>query len=342
MESRLVKDDDWKDSLFILRKEGDTEMITFPKNVESFADNLLMISLVRVAVLNKWTIQLSTKELDTKVFDSAENAFFAGFVGAACQGKTGAYQKGTTRFSKGIAAFQTFSVESELGKVTWLRTGGLDNLLARLSGMKGFTKDYWSLRGTIAAIFRLIKPVTVTDLKTYFLPKSEVMKHIKTKLPYNNGGIFRSEEIAYLSAGYSSTESDLNDFLMKLDKPTEEFVKNFSKEYAPIKTKIEAAERTIKLIAVSRSKVLFPEGKKKGTTKFKKLPLEDKIDIVKEDKVQLFEPESLPGIKIETESKENIGSVKWRTVAYKTAYTNPLAREVIDSWYIKFASEEDD
>jgi len=342
MESRLVKDDNWSDSLFILRKEGNQELITFPKNLESFADNLFMISLLQIAILKQWTIQLSTKSLDTSVFESAEGPFFAGFVAAACQVKTGAYIHGNTRYSKGVASFQTFSVEKKHGKVAWLRTGGLDNLLARLSGMKGFTKDYWSLRGTIAAIYRMIEPIEVDHLQSYFLPKSEVMKHIKTKLPYNNGGLFRSEEIAYLAGGFQSTETLLSEFLLRLENPSEDFVKNFEAEYAPIKTAIENAERGVRLLAVNRSKLLFPAGTKKGILKFKKLTLEEKLEKLSEDKPQLFEPISLPRLTKQRESQRKEGTPQWRAEVFGTLYTNNLAKDVIDSWYDKFFSSEED
>jgi len=139
--------------------------------------------------------------------------------------------------------------------------------LARLSDMKGFTREYWGLRGTLAALLKTIKPAKVSDLKTYFLPKSEVMKHIKTKLPYENGGLFRAEEISYLSAGFSDTKNDLNEFIMKIENPTEEFIMEFQKEYAPIKTRIEQAEQSIRLLAVNRSKKTLPSWKEEEHTK---------------------------------------------------------------------------
>jgi hypothetical protein len=340
MESRLVKDSDWKDSLFILRKDGDTELITFPKNMDSFADNLFMISLLRLAVLKKWTIQLSSKELDVKVFDSVEGPFFAGFIAGACLKETGTCIKGSTRYSKGVASFQSFSVEKKIGKHPWLRTGGMDNLLSRLSGMKGFTKEYWGLRGTLAAIFKTIVPIQVTDLETYFLPKSEVMKHIRTKLPYENGGLFRSEEIAFLSQGYSTVKEQLNAFLVKLDQPTQEFAENFVSEYTPIKTAIENIDKQIRLLAVNRSKILFPQGNKKGIKKFKAMSLEDKLEVVSDDKPDLFLPESLPRISRTAESNLKEGSSAWRTAVYGEPYNHPLVKDIVDSWYTKFYSDE--
>jgi hypothetical protein len=340
MESRLVHDSDFKDSLFILKKEVAGSYITFPKNIESFADNLFMISLLKLATHKKWTIQLSTKELDTKVLDSAEGAFIAGFIAASCLTTTGEYVSGTTRFSKGVSAFQSFSVEKKYGKVAWLRTGGMDNLMQRLSGMKGFTKDYWGLRGTLAALLKMIDPVEVSNLKTYFLPKTEVMKHIRTKLPYENGGLFRPEEIALLHNGCTQVKGQLDEFLLKLDHPTEEFVKNFVSEYAPIKTAIERIDSMVRLLAVNRSKVLFPPGNKKSTKKFRAMNLEDKLSDLASEKPELFAPESLPGIRRVKESNLKVASPQWKSAVYGEDYNNEAIKDVIDSWYSKFWSED--
>jgi hypothetical protein len=142
--------------------------------------------------------------------------------------------------------------------------------------MKGFTKDYWAIRGSIAAILKTIKPIEVDDLKTFMLPKSEIMKTIRTKLPFENGGLFRTEEISYLNTRYSAVSRLIMEFTSKLDNPTEEIAKDFSIEYNPVKIAVERVEKEIKLLTVNRSKILFPAGKKKSIVKFKSKSLEEK------------------------------------------------------------------
>jgi len=332
MESRMIKDSDWKDSLFIMRDESGEKLITFPRNVESFADNLFMISLVRLCVLMQWKIQLSTRDMDTSVFESPENGFFAGFIAGACMKQTGERVIGNTRFSKGIAAFQSYSVEKEFGKLPHLRTGGMDSLLQRLSQMKGFTKDYWGIRGSLAAIFKLIRPIPVTELKSFLLPMQEIKKNIRTKLPYENGGLFRTEEIAYLGERYLKQKTRLQEFLAKLENPTEDFARSFIAEYTPIKTGLERIDTEIRLIAVNRSKVLFPAGNKKSILNFKKKTLDEKLEEVLENHESLFAPESLPGISKDGDSQKKEMSTEWREDVYSSYSTEPAA-EVIDSWY---------
>jgi hypothetical protein len=292
-----------------------------------------MITLLQLCSLLKIKVQLSTASMETSVFESSEAPFFAGFVAAASGIETGSYYKGSTRYSKGYSSFQTFSVEKAYGKVPWLRTGGMDNLLMRLSVMKGFTKDYWGIRGSLAALFRMVKPVKVTDLRSYFMPKSEVMKHIRTKLPFENGGLFRPSEIAYLSQRYHEAKTQIDSFLVELDNPSEEFIKKFSQRYAPVKTIVESVEREVRLISVNRSKVLFPQGQKKSIIAFKKKSLEDKIEILMEKHESLFTPESLPGISKDTTSQKVWGSTEYLSESYKIMAKNELASEVIESWY---------
>jgi len=340
MESRMIKDSDWKDSLFIMREESGQKLITFPRNIESFADNLFMISLIRLCVLMQWKIQLSSKEMEVSVFESAENSFFAGFIAGACRRTTGERVIGNTRFSKGIAAFQYYSVEKQYGKLPHLRTGGMDSLLQRLSLMKGFTKDYWGLRGSIAAILKFIKPLPVDELKTFLLPIQEIKKNIRTKLPYENGGLFRTEEIAYLGNRYSKQKTKLQEFIAKLENPTEDFAKSFIAEYTPIKSSLERIDNEIRLIAVNRSKVLFPAGKKKSIIKFKEKTLDEKLEEVMENHENLFAPESLPGISKDGDSQKKVGSADWREDVY-SSYSEEPAAEVIDSWYSLLSSQDE-
>jgi hypothetical protein len=339
----MVKDSDWKDSLFIIRTESDDTLITFPKNIESFADNLFMISLIKLCVLMQWRIQLSTCELPVSVFDSTEGAFFAGFIAAACLKETGERIKGNTRFSKGASAFQSFSIEKKYGRVVHLHTGGMDSLMQRLSAMKGFTKDYWGLRGSLAAILKMIRPIPVSSLKSYMVSKQEILKSIRTKLPYENGGLFRTEEIACLNIRYTKAREAINEFIALLDNPTDDLAAHLMERFSRVKTLIEKVDGEVKLLAVNRSKILFPVGSKKSIMKYKAKSLEDKLMELDDTKLDKFRPESLPGIGRDTASQSEFGTLKWRKETY-SSYLYEATKELIDSWYNTFESsvEEDE
>jgi hypothetical protein len=322
MESRAVKDSDWKDSLFILKREGNTTYVTIPKNLESFADNLFMIALLKHMINRRWILQVSTKELPTSVFETSEAAYFAGFVAQSCLETTGECIKGISKFSKGARAFQTFSIEKKYGKQSYLRTGGMDSLLKRLSVMAGFTKDYWGLRGTIAAIWREATPCRVTNLETYLRPKQEILKVIKTKLAYENGGLFRPEEIAYLDEKYADTKQAITQFVNRLDKPSEDLATNFDKEYAKVKTLVDQCDNAMKTIGASRAKTLFPQGKKKKDINYRKKQLAEKITDIESDEILIsFLPEALPGInRVGTIDNQNINNPQVRSRLYLGSY----------------------
>jgi hypothetical protein len=74
--------------------------------------------------------------------------------------------------------------------------------------------------------------------------------------------------------------------------------------------------------------------------KFKAMSLEDKLEVVSDDKPDLFLPESLPRISRTAESNLKEGSSAWRTAVYGEPYNHPLVKDIVDSWYTKFYSDE--
>jgi hypothetical protein len=219
----------------------------------------------------------------------------------------------------------------------------MERLTKRLSVMKGFTKEYWGLRGSLAALFKMCTPVKVTNLETYMRSKSEILGTIRTKLAYENGGVFRPEEIAYLGEKYASVKSAVNEFVAGLDHPTEDLAQNFDRLFAPIKTRIEQCDREVRVVSANRAKILFPIDKKKRSLKFKKLSLAEKLSEIPSEKEIEFTPESLPGISVLSTSQAKWSSLKWKQEVYGSLYSeSPTVKEVIDSWYANFASSEDD
>jgi len=204
--------------------------------------------------------------------------------------------------------------------------------------MKGFTKDYWGLRGSIAALIKLVQPIEVTNLNTFMASKTDIKKTIRTKLPFENGGLFRTEEISALGAKYSKVSELLNAFTAKLEHPTEEFAQNFGSEYNPVKTAMDQVDKDLKMLAINRSKVLFPAGKKKSLAKFKAKTLDEKLEEVVEKHENLFVPESLPGISRDGTSTGDVGSPQWKKASY-SCYSNTYAKEIIDSWYLSHSTE---
>jgi hypothetical protein len=249
-------------------------------------------------------------------------------------------ESGSTKYAKGIKAFQCFSVEKALGKPAHLRTGGMDKVTERLSEMKGFTKEHWGLRATIVSIFKQVTPVTVTHLETYFKSKNEIMKNIKTRLQYENGGCYRPEELTYLADRYSTAKEALSTFLTRLDAPTEDLAKTFSEQYGRVKLRIDAADNDIKANLAARARILFPQNKTKKSIAWAKASITEKLQDLSEEKLAVFRPESLPGISTKVTSLDFKSSPNAFILAKYGDDQEETADEVISSWFTNFESPE--
>jgi hypothetical protein len=286
---------------------------------------------------------LSSVELPKAVLETKEGAFFAGFVSGSLRDKTGPIESGSTKYSRGVRAFQIFSVEKTQGKSRHLKTGGLDSLTERLSSMKGFTQAYWGLRANLVTLFKSLKPITVSDLGTYVKSKEELQKTIKTRLHFENGGCYRPEELSYLSDRYSATKGMLNAFLARIERPDDELAAHFDELYAPVKTAIETADNEIKANLASRARILFPNDNKKRTQTWAKKPLSEKLSDLSDDKKKEFMPETLPGISalpipVEGDTNERNNAIRRRY----SGSQSQLIQEVVLSWYANFDSSLDE
>jgi hypothetical protein len=340
MAARGINESEWTDSLFVVKQDGPVNKVTVPKNIEAFSESLIMMSLLKIFEIKQWQPVLSTKELPKAVLETKEGAFFAGFVSGALRSETGPINDGTSKYAKGVKAYQTYSVEKAFGKARHLKTGGMTRVTERLSVMKGFSQEYWGLRGSIVTLFKSLPPAKVTNLETYMLSKSELMKNIKTKLHYENGGCYRSEELAFLSIKYFIAKSALTGFISRLDNPTEDLAKRFDQEYAPVKALVDTADNEIKANLASRARVLFPQDKKKSTITWAKLPLTEKLLTLSEEKKKAFYPETLPGIMVSPEIRSEYEDLEsFVSARYPQVAKNESIKEVVFSWFSTFEEE---
>jgi hypothetical protein len=275
------------------------------------------------------------------VLDTREGAFFAGFVSASLRDETGEMETGSTKYCKGIKAYQTYSLEKAYGKCKHLRTGGMDKVTERLSSMKGFTQSWWGLRSTIVALFKGLRAARVTRLETYVKSKNELLKTVKTRLQYENGGCYRPEELTYLGARYLDAKTTLNNFLSQLDTPSENLAKRFDAVYAPVRQAVEAADNEIKANLAARARILFPQDKRKKSQTWSKMTLTEKLLDLPEDKLELFRPETLPGITAMTTDVSKADMDAYLGSRYRTCPKTDTIKEVISSWYSTFEASEE-
>jgi hypothetical protein len=344
-----IKVSDWNKSIFKTKQDGTNVKVTIPKNAESHADNLFFITILKCFALLRWVPVLSETELPPSVLETKESPFFSGFVAAAATGEVGDRETGTSKWCKGFQSYQLWCVNNDhtVSSAPYMRHGGVEDVTAKLSGMKGFTKEYWGLRGSISAIFKsLPRAAARVDLNSYMKSKEEILKNvIRRKLPHENGGVFRPDEIAYLNERYAQTKQLMEQFVSDLNDPEEGFAAEFGDKYGVIRVAVKSIEAEIGPLVGSRAKVLFPVSKKKGILTWAKKPLEDKMDhdfLEKHDK--LFMPASLPGIDITpTKTTEVIGTQEWINAKYRFDASYGLTIEkLVSSYYTLVASRADE
>jgi hypothetical protein len=342
--ARNVSGTQWNETIFVSHQDNDKTFVTVPRNIEDYRTSTMMMAILKIFELKNWIPALSTKDLPVAVLETKEGSYFAGFVSAATRKETGRLEQGTSKYTRGIRAFQTYCVEQKYGKARHLKTGGLDSLNKRLSEMKGFTTQWWGLRSTITALFKSLKPIKVSDLETYVRSKEELLKTVKTRLACENGGCYRPEELRYLADRFKTVKGTLSVFLARIERPNEELAEHFDELYAPVKTLVDAADSEIKANLASRARILFPNDNKKKTQQWAKKTLAEKLLDLSEDKLAEFMPETLPGIQALPVSVEGNSQQKSNAISrrYAPSADNESASEVITSWYSTYDSSLQD
>jgi len=341
-QARSVGTTDWNKTLFLSHNKDGKVYVTVPKNIETFMENLLMISILKLFEYKNWIPVLSETELPSAVLETKDGAFFAGFVGAADLLETGPMNTGTSKYSKGAKAYQLYCVQKAFGKSTHLRTGGMDKLRGILTEMKGFTKNYWSFRQTIINLFNEIPVARVTHLETYMKSKADIMKGIKTKLAYDNGGVYRPEEIAYLNDYFRTEKRQLEEFLLLLDHPSRDLAENWQQRYGVVATALKRVDEACRATGAARARVLFPSDKRRATLQFLKLSLTEKIQTFAPERKALFAPETLPGISAvgDARPQDAIGSHAWIQGMYPDIQQD-TGVAVLSTWYRTFHQPEE-
>jgi hypothetical protein len=182
-------------------------------------------------------------------------------------------------------------------------------------------------------IFKSLPAARVTHLETFMRSKSDIMKDIKTKFAYANGGLFRPEEITYLDSRYHDAKEVLDRFLTDLSTPTAELAAHFNDRYSAVKSAIRRCDDEIRLCASSRARIAFPNSKRKADILFSKRPLAEKLALMTDTSRGQFTPETLPGLTRTGNSTQVIGSNLFKAECYASIGDNELQMSVVDTWF---------
>jgi len=336
--ARGLKETNWQARLFVPHKEDGTYLFPIPKNIIEFKDNLMMITILKIADILGYEIIDSEEELPTQVLKTDKAGYFAGYTAAANEQVLGARIKPSGQWERGYLCKQTEAILADVGNRNAHIRRVEHNPGKILSDMGGFTKKYWGLRGDLATLFKSLPTPKVDDDSkyTYMLSGGELVgKIIRKKLPYENGGIFRKEELQYLNRYYSIPKSCLEKIQRNSQKPTKEFFDSFWTELNKITEDSKLIEKELGTLYASRAKYLFRTGSKKKTDiQWSKKPLDAKLEeMSKEHFIEYFSPKNLPGFPrvIATEANandpsfENYITQKWKLQRDGDLYAEKLA-----------------
>jgi hypothetical protein len=276
-------------------------VLPVPKNLSDFTDNLVMITILQIVKLQKWTIVSSPIEMRTAAFKTEKAMYFAGFVSKSYDEFVGPRIKASNLYEKGQLAAQTKAVLASVGKRNAHIRKVEHSPGGHLSEMKGFTKELWGIRGSLSNLFNQLPlpKVADIDLPSYMFSGGEILgKMVKTRLPFENGGVFRPTELDYFRKKYQAEIKLLADLQVDCRNPTKDFALNFWERVDEVTKASGAIEKALGAVYAQRAKFLFRSGsKKKNDLKWAKQSLEEKLNQMTSEEIKkFFDPCNLPGL----------------------------------------------
>jgi hypothetical protein len=303
-DARGVKETEWRDKLFCPHTDAGTVYVPVPNNIADFSDNLLFISILKAIEAKRWKIIISTQTLAANVLKTEKGMYFAGYVAMSLQDYAGTRIKPSNLFEKGQVARQTEAVLAHVGRQNAHIRRTPHSIGKVLADMSGFSRQYWGLRSTISAIFKdppLFKDLPLPEVDyvaSFMLSGGELVgKIIRRTLPYQNGGVFRKEELQYLDRYYSTEKRSMEKIHKECQDPSEDFAKDFYGHVDTLTDICKRIERDLGTLFAQRAQVLFRSGsRKKSDIKWAQKSIDEKLlGISEENYTRLFCPTNLPG-----------------------------------------------
>jgi hypothetical protein len=296
--ARGIKETDWQSRLFVLHEMDSQTWLPVPRNLADFSENLLMITILKIATSLGWSIHMSEVDLPSSVLKTDKGMYFAGYTSMALSKETGHRIKPSNLYEKGQLRCQTDAVIESVGtRNTHIRK--VEHSPGKiLSEMAGFTRKWWGLRGVLSTLFASLPKPKATNIASYMLVGGELIgKVVRNKLPYSNGGIYRTAELAYFDKKYANTKKKLEEIQTSSKAPTEDFARSFWDKIDSLAGECKDIEKALGGIFAARARVLFRgNSKKKSDIKWNQLPLDDKLSSLSvQDYTRLFTPINLPG-----------------------------------------------
>jgi hypothetical protein len=308
-DARGIREVEWRDKLFTPHFDGSETYFPIPNNVVDFKDNLLFISLLKIAQIRDWRIVISTVKLPVTTLKTDKGMYFAGYVAMSQQEFAGQRIKPSNLFEKGQLARQTEAVIAHVGKRNAHIRRTPHSIGKILADMGGFTRTFWGARSAISAIFANLPIPKVDDIVSYMLSGGELIgKIVRKSLPYQNGGVFRKEELQYLDGYYRTELTTMEEVHRMCNNPKKGFAETFYERVDELAQICKNIDKSLGALFAQRAQYLFrSSSKRKSDIKWAQKSLNDKIAAMSlEDLERFFVPTNLPGfIKAKRTSTED-------------------------------------
>jgi hypothetical protein len=288
LTSRLAGkvDESWKQTAFNLHKTKDSTIFTLPNNIETFADSLLMASILRFMHSMGYTFALSSQKVTSFKGDRSLESFISGYL-LELTHPSSEMPTGVTQFQKGRRAcvLENYKPQVADAGVMFKKP---NMTLGQAIGRINCSQESWSARQRLTTIFRSVRYERRIDETELLQPKQKLKEVFKITLPFKDKMVFTQPELAAIEERYKDTLSHYDAFLndLPLNSPWDMW-----QEYNGIKKNLKDAIKRFKELHNMRSAKLFPQGTKKTLVNYRRLPLEEKIAIMRPvEYCRLFDP----------------------------------------------------
>jgi len=261
--------------------------------VESFADNQIMLAVVKWLETNGVELRKSEKDLPVAVLKSNHGSWFVGYVNAHLDNAGSKAEKGTSKYSKGYFAYQSAAIREahEITNTDHLKLSS-DTPGTILAKMDSFTKEYWGLRGSISNLFKHFGTKKYRGEYASFLKSAEELKKNKLRksMPFENGGIFTVHEQAFIKVHLQAQIQSADDGAARIQQRDERLAKDFHTQMSDYTRAMRQIDDYVKPLIALRAPVLFPTSKKKADITWSKKPLSEKLPLLDEKHLVKFSP----------------------------------------------------
>jgi hypothetical protein len=260
--------------VFYSYKDKNQKIFTLPKNVESFADNILFGSIVRLAAHNGYELATTGITVGDFTLSKSDQAWVSGYVHELIE-PSESYPSGTSSFVKGrqSAIIERFKVPEKECSAYYKKTkrtiGGVISAIS-------CSKEIYSSRSRLVNLIKETPYHFKVSPSELLKSDEQIREELKISMPFKDTKIFLTYERAYLDSKVQNALDDYAKLLQSVNAYRGDIV-TLHKNFEKIKATIAPVSQLAKQVSNLRSSTFFPNGKKKSDQAYRLLSLEDKV-----------------------------------------------------------------